>query len=138
MQFQKKQLSLIKKSKEFLNRKDSKDACNNAFTYLSSFSNTPGKALLRYWLYGLKDIFNITKIFIKDLAVTSRLSNFKTYGEFNEAKEILIISWSSLFSASAKSCALLKPTALPPPPPNNLAAFAPISVRNLLMEFCRF
>ena len=86
MQFQKKQLSLIKKSKEFLNRKDSKDACNNAFTYLCSFSNTPGKALLRYWLYGLKDIFNITKIFIKDLAVTSRLSNFKTYGEFNEAK----------------------------------------------------
>ena len=95
MQFQKTQLSLIKKSKEFLNRKDSKDACNNAFTYLCSFSNTPGKALLRYWLYGLKDIFNITKIFIKDLAVTSRLSNFKTYGEFNEAKEILIISWSS-------------------------------------------
>ena len=77
------QLELIDKAKKYLQKKsyENINVHNSGRCYFLAWAPTPGYAILKLWQKGFKTIFNLFKIFCKDII---SISSFYNYYLINE------------------------------------------------------
>ena len=91
------QIQLIEKAKKYIN-KNSKENINvhsSGCCYFCAWGENPGFAILKLWQKGFKYIFNMIKIFCKDIISISGLYNYYLINKLDENKRYnkIIVSW---------------------------------------------
>lgn len=96
MQITDSQNRLINKAKIYIEKLKRKEInlASSTYCYLICWGESLGYYKLRLWNYGYKELFNLIKIFFKNLYLISRYSSFGLFN-FKEEKKYskLIVSW---------------------------------------------